>query len=127
MPAGQEFVYGVKTTGVYCRPAAEHVSHAQHSSFDTQQAGKSGYRPNKRNSADQTQAAAPCAPGRCGGGDRAGRRCPLRTWTTAPAEPVPFHRVFRPARVDAKGLRRDHRSRRDRAHLQDNLAVNDAL
>lgn len=54
------FVYGVKTTGVYCRPSssARQPLRKNVEFFDTpQQAEAAGYRPNKRTSADQTQVA----------------------------------------------------------------------
>ena len=55
------FVYGVKTTGVYCRPSsASRLPRPENIEFfDTpQQAEAAGYRPSKRASGDQTQLAA---------------------------------------------------------------------
>jgi len=55
------FVYGVKTTGVYCRPSsASRLPRPQNIEFfDTpEQAEAAGYRPSKRASGDQTQLAA---------------------------------------------------------------------
>ncbi|OPB02200.1 bifunctional DNA-binding transcriptional regulator/O6-methylguanine-DNA methyltransferase Ada [Pseudomonas fluorescens] len=55
------FVYGVKTTGVYCRPSsASRLPRPQNIEFfDTpEQAEAAGYRPSKRAAGDQTQLAA---------------------------------------------------------------------
>src|SRR5476651_1927481 len=59
--ADTPFVYGVKTTGVYCRPSsASRLPRPENIEFfDTpQQAEAAGYRPSKRASGDQTQLAA---------------------------------------------------------------------
>lgn len=55
--ADQTFVYGVRTTGVYCRPSSSarrpRIENVEF--FDTPaQAEAAGYRPNKRHAADQT-------------------------------------------------------------------------
>ncbi|MEG1038510.1 MAG: bifunctional DNA-binding transcriptional regulator/O6-methylguanine-DNA methyltransferase Ada [Pseudomonas sp.] len=55
--ADQSFVYGVRTTGVYCRPSSSarrpRIENVEF--FDTPaQAEAAGYRPNKRHAADQT-------------------------------------------------------------------------
>ncbi len=55
------FVYGVKTTGVYCRPSsASRLPRPENIEFfDTPaQAEAAGYRPSKRAVGDQTQRAA---------------------------------------------------------------------
>ena len=55
------FVYGVKTTGVYCRPSsASRLPRPENVEFfeTPQQAEAAGYRPSKRATGDQTQRAA---------------------------------------------------------------------
>ena len=59
--ADAQFVYGVKTTGVYCRPSsASRLPRPENIEFfDTAaQAEAAGYRPSKRAAGDQTQLAA---------------------------------------------------------------------
>ena len=129
------FVYGVKTTGVYCRPSsASRLPRPENVEFfDTpQQAEAAGYRPSKRASGDQTQVAA-----------RHAHLVAIACRHIEQAETVPslealaalsgfspfhFHRVFKAVTgLTPKGYASAHRSRKVRDGLKDNISVTDAL
>lgn len=129
------FVYGVKTTGVYCRPSssARRPRPENVEFFDTpQQAEAAGYRPNKRASGDQTQVAARHAQlvaAACRHIEQAETLPPLEDLAAlAGLSPFHFHRVFKavtgltPKRYDSA-----HRSRKVRDGLKDQHSVTDAL
>ncbi|WP_271043429.1 bifunctional DNA-binding transcriptional regulator/O6-methylguanine-DNA methyltransferase Ada [Pseudomonas sp. VB3] len=129
------FVYGVKTTGVYCRPSssARQPLRKNVEFFDTpQQAEAAGYRPNKRTSADQTQVAqrhAHLVAAACRHIEQAETLPALEDLANgAGLSPFHFHRVFKTLTgLTPRGYARAHRSRKVRAHLQDNQSVTDAL
>ncbi len=129
------FVYGVKTTGVYCRPSStarrprrENVEY-----FDTPaQAEAAGYRANKRAAADRTQVAAHHA-------QLVADAC--RHIEQAPTAPrldalaaqaglsaFHFHRVFKAVTgLTPKGYASAHRSSKVRAGLKGDHSVTQAL
>ncbi|EFQ63028.1 MULTISPECIES: bifunctional DNA-binding transcriptional regulator/O6-methylguanine-DNA methyltransferase Ada [Pseudomonas] len=129
------FVYGVKTTGVYCRPSSvsrlprpENVEF-----FDTPaQAEAAGYRPSKRAVGDQTQRAAQHA-------QRVADACRhIEQADTPPSldilaaraglSPFHFHRVFKSVTgLTPKAYASAHRSRKLRAGLKGQHRVTDAL
>jgi len=129
------FVYGVKTTGVYCRassasrlPRPENVEF-----FDTpEQAQAAGYRPSKRAAGDQTQLAAHHAQRvaqACRHIEQADTPPPLSTLAAqAGLSPFHFHRVFKAVTgLTPKGYANALRSRKVRAGLKGRQSVTDAL
>lgn len=133
--AAPGFVYGVKTTGVYCKPGSsarlprpENVEF-----FDTpQQAEAAGYRPNKRASADPIQVAARHAQqvaAACRQIEHADTPPTLEALAiVAGLSPFHFHRVFKSVTgLTPKGYASAHRSRKVRERLQEQHSVTDAL
>lgn len=129
------FVYGVKTTGVYCRPSSsarlprpENVEF-----FDTpQQAEAAGYRPSKRAAGDQTQIAARHAQlvaAACRHIEQAETVPSLDALAAlASLSPFHFHRIFKAVTgLTPKGYASAHRSRKVRDGLKHNVSVTDAL
>ncbi|CRM00995.1 MULTISPECIES: bifunctional DNA-binding transcriptional regulator/O6-methylguanine-DNA methyltransferase Ada [Pseudomonas] len=129
------FVYGVKTTGVYCRPSsASRLPRPENIEFfDTPaQAEAAGYRPSKRAVGDQTQRAAQHA-------QRVAMACrhieqadtPLSLDALAKLaglSPFHFHRVFKAVTgLTPKAYASAHRSRKVRAGLKGQHTVTDAL
>ncbi|WP_017480372.1 bifunctional DNA-binding transcriptional regulator/O6-methylguanine-DNA methyltransferase Ada [Pseudomonas sp. PAMC 26793] len=129
------FVYGVKTTGVYCRPSssARRPRPENVEFFDTpQQAEAAGYRPNKRSSGDQTQVAARHAQlvaAACRHIEQAETLPALEDLATlAGLSPFHFHRVFKALTgLTPKRYASAHRSRKVRDGLKDQHSVTDAL
>jgi len=129
------FVYGVKTTGVYCRPSssARRPRPENVEFFDTpQQAEAAGYRPNKRSSGDQTQVAARHAQlvaAACRHIEQAETLPPLEALADlAGLSPFHFHRVFKAVTgLTPKRYASAHRSRKVRDGLKDQHSVTDAL
>jgi len=129
------FVYGVKTTGVYCRPSssARRPRPENVEFFDTpQQAEAAGYRPNKRSSGDQTQVAARHAQlvaAACRHIEQAETLPALEDLATlAGLSPFHFHRVFKAVTgLTPKRYASAHRSRKVRDGLKDQHSVTDAL
>ncbi|WP_226478255.1 bifunctional DNA-binding transcriptional regulator/O6-methylguanine-DNA methyltransferase Ada [Pseudomonas sp. MWU16-30323] len=129
------FVYGVKTTGVYCRPSssARRPRPENVEFFDTpQQAEAAGYRPNKRSSGDQTQVAARHAQlvaAACRHIEQAEILPALEDLATlAGLSPFHFHRVFKALTgLTPKRYASAHRSRKVRDGLKDQHSVTDAL
>ncbi|MGY2296355.1 bifunctional DNA-binding transcriptional regulator/O6-methylguanine-DNA methyltransferase Ada [Pseudomonas yamanorum] len=129
------FVYGVKTTGVYCRPSssARRPRPENVEFFDTpQQAEAAGYRPNKRSSGDQTQVAARHAQlvaAACRHIEQAETLPALEDLATlASLSPFHFHRVFKAVTgLTPKRYASAHRSRKVRDGLKDQHSVTDAL
>lgn len=131
--ADGQFVYAVKTTGIYCRPSSlARLPKPQNVEFfDTAElAEAAGYRPSKRASKDQSDAqhaaivAAACRQ--------------IETCETLPAlnslaataglSPFHFHRLFKAATgLTPKAYATAHRSRKLRARLADGGSVTDAL
>lgn len=129
------FVYGVKTTGVYCRassasrlPRPENVEF-----FDTPQlAEAAGYRPSKRAAGDQTQLAAHHAQlvaSACRQIELAETPPSLKDLAQqAGLSPFHFHRVFKSVTgLTPKGYASGHRSRKMRDGLKDQRSVTQAL
>ncbi|WP_350612821.1 bifunctional DNA-binding transcriptional regulator/O6-methylguanine-DNA methyltransferase Ada [Pseudomonas sp. HY7a-MNA-CIBAN-0227] len=129
------FVYGVKTTGVYCRPSsASRLPRPENVEFfDTpQQAEAAGYRPSKRASGDQTQIAqrhAQLVATACRHIEQAENLPSLETLASlAGLSPFHFHRVFKTVTgLTPKGYASAHRSRKMREGLKDRQSVTDAL
>ncbi|WP_426234296.1 bifunctional DNA-binding transcriptional regulator/O6-methylguanine-DNA methyltransferase Ada [Pseudomonas sp. TWP3-2] len=133
--ADGQFVYAVKTTGVYCRPSSlARLPKPQNVVFfDTaQDAEAAGFRPSKRASRDQTEVLAQHAA-------KVAAACrQIETSEALPAlndlahaaglSPFHFHRVFKAATgLTPKGYAAAHRSRRVRERLTDGGSVTDAL
>ncbi|WP_447096883.1 bifunctional DNA-binding transcriptional regulator/O6-methylguanine-DNA methyltransferase Ada [Pseudomonas sp. CF10PS3] len=129
------FVYGVKTTGVYCRPSS--VSRLPRPEniefFDTPaQAEAAGYRPSKRAAGDQTQRAAQAAQrvaDACRHIEQAEIPPNLNTLATlAGLSPFHFHRIFKAVTgLTPKGYASAHRSQKVRNGLKAKQTVTDAL
>jgi len=129
------FVYGVKTTGVYCRPSS--VSRLPRPEniefFDTPaQAEAAGYRPSKRAAGDQTQRAAQDAQrvaDACRHIEQADIPPNLNTLATlAGLSPFHFHRIFKAVTgLTPKGYASAHRSQKVRNGLKAKQTVTDAL
>lgn len=133
--ADGKFVYGVKTTGIYCRPSSlarlpkpENVEF-----FDTaEQAQAAGYRPSKRAAADQTDVAAQhsaLVATACRQIESAETLPSLKELAAvAGMSSFHFHRVFKAITgLTPKGYATGHRSRKVRERLEDGNSVTDAL
>lgn len=129
------FVYGVKTTGVYCRPSssARQPRPENVEFFDTpEQAEAAGYRPNKRAGGDQTRLAeqhALVAATACRQIEQAETPPSLEALAAeAGLSTFHFHRVFKSVTgLTPKGYARAHRSRKVREGLKEQHSVTDAL
>ncbi|KMT52866.1 bifunctional DNA-binding transcriptional regulator/O6-methylguanine-DNA methyltransferase Ada [Pseudomonas fildesensis] len=129
------FVYGVKTTGVYCRPSsASRLPRPENVEFfDTPQlAEAAGYRPSKRAAGDQTQLAAHHAQlvaSACRQIELAETPPSLKDLAQqAGLSPFHFHRVFKSVTgLTPKGYAGAHRSRKMRDGLKDQRSVTQAL
>jgi AraC family transcriptional regulator of adaptative response/methylated-DNA-[protein]-cysteine methyltransferase len=131
--ADGQFVYAVKTTGVYCRPSslARLPKRQNVEFFETAElAEAAGYRPSKRASRDQNDAqhaaiiAAACRQ------IEASETLPTLNSlaTSAGLSPFHFHRVFKAVTgLTPNGYALAHRSRKLRARLADGGSVTDAL
>jgi AraC family transcriptional regulator of adaptative response/methylated-DNA-[protein]-cysteine methyltransferase len=133
--ADGQFVYAVKTTGIYCRPSSlARLPKPQNVEFfDTaEEAEAAGYRPSKRASKDQSDVAAQHA------ATVAAACRQIETAETLPAlneladaaglSSFHFHRVFKATTgLTPKGYAAAHRSRRVRQRLADGDSVTDAL
>ena len=133
--ADGQFVYAVKTTGIYCRPSSlarlpkpENVEF-----FDTaEQAQAAGYRPSKRAAADQTDVMAQhCAlvATACRQIESAETLPSLKELAeVAGMSAFHFHRVFKAITgLTPKGYATGHRSRKVRERLEDGNSVTNAL
>ncbi|QJI29014.1 bifunctional DNA-binding transcriptional regulator/O6-methylguanine-DNA methyltransferase Ada [Pseudomonas sp. ADAK18] len=133
--ADLQFVYGVKTTGIYCRPSsASRLPRPENVEFfDTpQHAEAAGYRPSKRASGDQTQVAqrhALLVSAACRHIEQAETVPSLEALATlAGLSPFHFHRTFKAVTgLTPKGYASAHRSRKMRDGLKDSHSVTDAL
>lgn len=129
------FVYGVKTTGVYCRPSsASRLPRPQNIEFfDTPaQAEAAGYRASKRATGDRTQVAAHHAQlvaNACRHIEQAESPPSLEVLAAqAGLSPFHFHRVFKAVTgLTPKGYASAHRSRKVRDGLKDQHSVTNAL
>ena len=129
------FVYGVKTTGVYCRPSsASRLPRPENIEFfDTPaQAEAAGYRASKRAAADRTQVAAHHAQlvaNACRHIEQAESPPSLEALSAqAGLSPFHFHRVFKAVTgLTPKGYVSAHRSRKVRDGLKGQHSVTDAL
>jgi len=133
--ADGQFVYAVKTTGIYCNPSSLARLPKPHNVefFDSaEQAQAAGYRPSKRATKDQSQLAAQHA-------TTVAAACrQIESAETLPAlgelaeaaglSSFHFHRVFKAVTgLTPKGYADAHRSRKVRERLADGGSVTDAL
>jgi AraC family transcriptional regulator of adaptative response/methylated-DNA-[protein]-cysteine methyltransferase len=133
--ADGQFVYAVKTTGVYCRPSSlSRLPRPQNVEFfDSAAAAEAaGYRPSKRAAGDQTQLAAQHAA-------LVAAACrQIEDAETAPTlnqlaqgagmSAFHFHRVFKAATgLTPKGYANANRALKVRQHLHSGQSVTDAL
>ena len=133
--ADGQFVYAVKTTGIYCRPSSlARLPKPQNVEFfDTaEDAEAAGYRPSKRASKDQTEVAAQHAAtvaAACRQIEASDSLPALNNLAeTAGLSAFHFHRVFKAATgLTPKGYAAAHRSRRVRQRLADGGSVTEAL
>ncbi len=129
------FVYGVKTTGVYCRPSStSRLPRRENVEFfdSAAQAEAAGYRANKRANADRTQVAAHHAllvANACRHIEQADAPPSLEALAAqAGLSPFHFHRVFKAVTgLTPKGYVSAHRSRKVRDGLKGQHSVTDAL
>ncbi|MNK77234.1 Bifunctional transcriptional activator/DNA repair enzyme Ada [compost metagenome] len=133
--ADGQFVYAVKTTGIYCNPSSLARLPKPHNVefFDSaEQARAAGYRPSKRATKDQSELAAQHA------ATVAAACRQIETAETLPAlgelaeaaglSSFHFHRVFKAVTgLTPKGYADAHRSRKLRERLADGGSVTDAL
>ncbi|MFP0198726.1 bifunctional DNA-binding transcriptional regulator/O6-methylguanine-DNA methyltransferase Ada [Pseudomonas sp. PHC1] len=133
--ADGQFVYAVKTTGIYCRPSSlARLPKPQNVEFfeTAEEAEAAGYRPSRRVNKDQTEVAAQHA------ATVAAACRQIEASDTFPAlndlakaaglSAFHFHRVFKTATgLTPKGYAAAHRSRRVRQRLADGGSVTDAL
>ncbi|WP_236192796.1 bifunctional DNA-binding transcriptional regulator/O6-methylguanine-DNA methyltransferase Ada [Pseudomonas glycinae] len=133
--ADGQFVYAVKTTGIYCRPSSlARLPKPQNVEFfDTaEEAEAAGYRPSRRVSRDQTEVAAQHAATVAAACRQieASDSLPALNELAASAglSAFHFHRVFKAATgLTPKGYAAAHRSRRVRQRLADGGSVTEAL
>ncbi len=133
--ADGQFVYAVKTTGIYCRPSSlARLPHPKNVVFfDTEeQARAAGFRPSKRAAADQSLVAAQHAAlvaAACRQIE-ASDSLPLlaELASAASMSPFHFHRVFKAVTgLTPKAYATAQRSRRVRERLESAASVTDAL
>lgn len=133
--ADGQFVYGVKTTGIYCHPSSlSRLPNPRNVEFfDTpEQAQAAGYRPSKRVARDQTQLAAQQAArvaAACRQIEAAEELPGLNDLAqSAGLSPFHFHRVFKAVTgLTPKGYAAAHRSRKVRERLSDGGSITQAL
>ncbi|VVM96346.1 Bifunctional transcriptional activator/DNA repair enzyme Ada [Pseudomonas fluorescens] len=133
--ADEQFVYAVKTTGVYCRPSslARLPNPRNVEFFDTpEKAQAAGYRPSKRAAKDQSEIAAQHAAtvaAACRQIEQAENLPTLGELSAAAGlSSFHFHRVFKATTgLTPRGYATAHRSRKVREHLSDGGSITDAL
>jgi AraC family transcriptional regulator of adaptative response/methylated-DNA-[protein]-cysteine methyltransferase len=133
--ADGQFVYAVKTTGIYCRPSSlARLPNPQNVEFfDTaEQARAAGYRPSKRAAKDQSDVAAQHAvivAAACRHIESAEHLPALNELAQAAGlSSFHFHRVFKAVTgLTPKGYATAHRSRKVRDRLAHGGSVTDAL
>ena len=133
--ADGQFVYAVKTTGIYCNPSSlARLPKPQNVEFfdNAEQARAAGYRPSKRAARDQSELAAQHA------ATVAAACRQIESAETLPSlgelaesaglSSFHFHRVFKAVTgLTPKGYADAHRSRKVRERLADGVTVTDAL
>ena len=133
--ADGQFVYAVKTTGIYCNPSSLARLPKPHNVefFDSaEQARAAGYRPSKRAAKDQSELAAQHAATVAAACRQIESAETLPTLgelaETAGLSSFHFHRVFKGVTgLTPKGYADAHRSRKVRERLADGGSVTDAL
>lgn len=133
--ADGQFVYAVKTTGVYCRPSSPtrlpHPGNVEF--FDTPEAAEAaGYRPSRRLAADRSTVAARHA-------TQVAEACRLIESSDVPPllgtlaaraglSAYHFHRIFKTVTgLTPKAYAAAHRANRLRRRLQDSATITDAI
>lgn len=133
--ADGEFVYAVKTTGIYCRPSSlARLPKPENVEFfaTAEQAQAAGYRPSKRAAADQTDVTAQhsaLVATACRQIESAETLPSLKELAeVAGMSSFHFHRVFKAITgLTPKGYATGHRSRKVRERLVDGNSVTNAL
>ena len=133
--ADGQFVYAVKTTGIYCNPSSlARLPKPQNVEFfdSAEQARAAGYRPSKRAAKDQSELAAQHAATVAAACRQIESAETLPTLgelaEVAGLSSFHFHRVFKAVTgLTPKGYADAHRSRKVRERLADGGSVTDAL
>ncbi|EJM40794.1 O-6-methylguanine DNA methyltransferase [Pseudomonas sp. GM33] len=133
--ADGQFVYAVKTTGIYCNPSSlARLPKPQNVEFfdSAEQARAAGYRPSKRAAKDQSELAAQHAATVAAACRQIESAETLPTLgelaEAARLSSFHFHRVFKAVTgLTPKGYADAHRSRKVRERLADGGSVTDAL
>ncbi|MBV7572521.1 bifunctional DNA-binding transcriptional regulator/O6-methylguanine-DNA methyltransferase Ada [Pseudomonas sp. PDM32] len=133
--ADGQFVYAVKTTGIYCNPSSlARLPKPQNVEFfdSAEQARAAGYRPSKRAAKDQSELAAQHAATVAAACRQIESAETLPTLgelaEVARLSSFHFHRVFKAVTgLTPKGYADAHRSRKVRERLADSGSVTDAL
>jgi AraC family transcriptional regulator of adaptative response/methylated-DNA-[protein]-cysteine methyltransferase len=133
--ADGQFVYAVKTTGIYCNPSSlARLPKPQNVEFfdSAEQARAAGYRPSKRAAKDQSELAAQHAATVAAACRQIESAETLPTLgelaEVAGLSSFHFHRVFKAVTgLTPKGYADAHRSRKVRERLADSGSVTDAL
>jgi AraC family transcriptional regulator of adaptative response/methylated-DNA-[protein]-cysteine methyltransferase len=133
--ADKQFVYAVKTTGVYCRPSSpSRLPRLENVEFfdSAEQAEAAGYRASKRAAADQTLVAeqhAALVTKACQIIEQADGLPPLNKLAgQVGLSPFHFHRVFKAATgLTPKAYATAHRARKIRKQLEGGGSVTEAL
>lgn len=133
--ADGQFVYGVRTTGVYCRPSSlSRLPNPDNVEFfdNAEQAEAAGYRPSKRTAADQSHVAqqhAALVASACRCIEQAESAPSLKALAQdAGLSPYHFHRVFKTVTgLTPKAYADAHRAKRMRQQLASGGSITDAL
>lgn len=133
--ADDQFVYGVRTTGVYCRPSSlSRLPRRENVVFfdSAADAEVAGYRPSKRAAADQTLVAeqhAALVANACRAIEQADLMPSLKQLALASGmSPYHFHRVFKAVTgLTPKGYANAHRGQKVRRQLSRSSSITDAL
>jgi AraC family transcriptional regulator of adaptative response/methylated-DNA-[protein]-cysteine methyltransferase len=133
--ADRLFVYGVRTTGVYCRPSSlSRLPHRKNVEFfdSAAEAEAAGYRASKRTSADRTLVAAQRAAlvaNACRTIEQSEPMPGLSQLAEAAAlSPYHFHRIFKAVTgLTPKGYANAHRGQKIREQLSRSGSITDAL
>ncbi|PHN16569.1 bifunctional DNA-binding transcriptional regulator/O6-methylguanine-DNA methyltransferase Ada [Pseudomonas sp. ICMP 561] len=133
--ADGQFVYGVRTTGVYCRPSSlSRLPNPDNVVFfdNPEQAEAAGYRPSKRIAADQSHVAqqhAALVASACRCIEQAESAPSLKALAQdAGLSPYHFHRVFKTVTgLTPKAYADAHRAKRIRQQLSSGGSITDAL
>jgi AraC family transcriptional regulator of adaptative response/methylated-DNA-[protein]-cysteine methyltransferase len=133
--ADGDFVYGVKTTGVYCRPSSPtRLPRRENVEFfdSSEQAAAAGYRASRRQAADRSSVAAQHASLVSAACRRIAIAEELPSLTELAQEarmsPFHFHRVFKSMTgLTPKGYADAHRATRMRDRLRHSTSVTEAI